>query len=120
MYSPIFELIYVESLIFENQQNYYDAIEISRKNNSSTQFIEFMLEMIFKGIETLKPSFKRIIIDEVIMKQLTKSEKALLQVLTLRFEINEYFTLEDIREIVNKQDANIRKYLITFVEVERF
>lgn len=51
-YNKLFELIPIETLVYENQQKYYDAIEISRKNNSSTIFIEFMLEMIFKTINS--------------------------------------------------------------------
>jgi len=51
-YNRIFELIPIETLVYENQQRYYAAIEDSRKINSSTAFIEFMLEMITKTIDS--------------------------------------------------------------------
>jgi len=51
-YNKLFELIPIETLVYENQQRYYEAIETSRKNNSSTAFIEFMLEMVSKTIDS--------------------------------------------------------------------
>jgi len=52
-YNELFELIPIETLVYENQQRYYDCIEASRKNNSSTVFIEFMLEMISQTVDAL-------------------------------------------------------------------
>ncbi len=43
---PIFEHLPVESIIFQNQQQYYDAISRSTRTSDSAHFIEFMLEEI--------------------------------------------------------------------------
>ena len=51
-YNKLFELIPIETLIYENQQRYYEAIQSSRVVDSSTAFIEFMLEMISKTIDS--------------------------------------------------------------------
>jgi len=51
-YDKLFELIPIESVIDANLQEYYHAIEISRQNNNSTVFIEFMLEMILRAIDS--------------------------------------------------------------------
>ena len=48
-YNKLFELIPIETLIYENQQKYYQAIEDSRKVNSSTTFIGFMLVVAIKS-----------------------------------------------------------------------
>lgn len=48
---PIFEHLPVESIVFQNQQQYYDAISRSTRTSDSAHFIEFMLEEI---LTTLK------------------------------------------------------------------
>lgn len=48
--SPVFEHLPVENIVHSNQQKYYDAINISTKNNDSSPFIEFMLEGILQTL----------------------------------------------------------------------
>ena len=45
-WAPIFAWLPVESIIHENQQGYYDAINASNDAGESTAFIEFMLTVI--------------------------------------------------------------------------
>ena len=45
-WTPIFAWLPVESIIHENQQGYYDAINASNDAGASTAFIEFMLTVI--------------------------------------------------------------------------
>ena len=45
-WAPIFAWLPVESIIHENQQGYYDAINASNNEGESTAFIEFMLSVI--------------------------------------------------------------------------
>lgn len=49
--SPIFEYIPIESLIHQNQNIYYRALEKSDAKGESTDFIEFSLEMILKSLK---------------------------------------------------------------------
>jgi len=48
---PIFEHLPVENIVFQNQQQYYEAISQSTKAPDCVFFIEFMLEEI---LDTLK------------------------------------------------------------------
>ena len=50
-FNPLFRYIPVESLIRKNQQAYYDALEKSDKEGTSTSFIEFILEIINQTID---------------------------------------------------------------------
>ena len=43
---PIFEHLPVENIVFQNQQQYYEAISRSTRTSDSAHFIEFMLEEI--------------------------------------------------------------------------
>ncbi len=49
--SPVFEHLPVENIVHSNQQQYYDAINTSTRQNDSGPFIEFMLGEI---LQTLK------------------------------------------------------------------
>lgn len=52
-FNPIFEYVPIESIIKDNQAEYYKAIDISNKLVSSTPFIEFMLKCINDAIKDL-------------------------------------------------------------------
>lgn len=49
-YHPVFEFIPVESLIKDNQQEYYDVLEASDNAGHSNAFIEFALRMIRQSV----------------------------------------------------------------------
>jgi Fic family protein len=50
---PVFEYLPVESLIKENQNNYYKALGASDKLGESTPFVEFMLALILQALNNL-------------------------------------------------------------------
>ena len=54
-WQSVFAQIPVESLIYEHQQAYYNAIQQSTKNTDSAVFIEFMLEMITQALPAITP-----------------------------------------------------------------
>lgn len=58
---PVFEYLPVETLIKENQTNYYNALSKSDKTGSSTPFIEFMLGIILQTLEQLLKNQNRTI-----------------------------------------------------------
>ncbi|MCH6256994.1 Fic family protein [Puniceicoccaceae bacterium K14] len=49
-YHPVFEYIPVESLIKENQKEYYKALEASDRIGNSTPFVEFSLSVIHQAL----------------------------------------------------------------------
>ena len=49
-WNPIFANIPVESLIYQNQKAYYEALQASTDRTDSTPFIEFILQMILDAI----------------------------------------------------------------------
>lgn len=57
-YNPVFQYIPIESIIKENQQAYYLALEQSDKQGESTRFIEFMLEIIHDSLSRYYSEFK--------------------------------------------------------------
>ncbi len=57
-YHPVFEFIPVESLIRENQKQYYRALETSDQSGDSTAFVEFSLSMIHEALDDFLEVFK--------------------------------------------------------------
>ena len=54
-WNPLFADIPVESLIFEHQAEYYQAIQESTRQTDSAPFIAFMLRMILDTVTTFAP-----------------------------------------------------------------
>lgn len=50
-WNPMFAWFPIETMVYENQQRYYQMLSLADSNNDSTPFIEFMLEMILDTLE---------------------------------------------------------------------
>ncbi len=116
-YNEIFEYLPIETLIYEHQQKYYDALSKAEKEAEATVFIEFMLDMILKTIEGIDniDYLKNIKLEYV--KALTKTEKEVLNALIGYFEDNDYIDNENAVNLLNKSSANVRKYFNKFVKL---
>ena len=114
-YNKIFEYLPIETLVYENQKKYYDALSKSKKDASSTAFIEFMLDMILQTIDkfgTIGSLIKVKNIDE-----LTNKDKEVLKELINYFNKKEIIDIQIAVNILNKNEANIRKYLRKFTSL---
>lgn len=54
-WNPLFADIPVESLVFEHQADYYEALRESTRQTDPTPFIAFMLRMILDAVTTAAP-----------------------------------------------------------------
>lgn len=116
-WNKIFDFLPIETLVYENQQEYYNAIALSGKNSDSTVFIEFMLNMILKTIINFENSDKLNKVKEEYLQNLSKTEKLILaQILTFLIDYD-IITMENARQITNKNEANLRKYFRNFAKL---
>ena len=113
-YNKIFEYLPIETLVFENQQKYYDALSKSEKEASSTIFIEFMLEMILKTIDKFDSNTYLDKIKNNCIASLTKTEKEILNKLLNYFENNEFINNDAASILLDKSKVNVRKYFKKF------
>jgi len=60
---PIFEFLPFETLISKTQSEYYNSLSLSDKSGKSTYFIEYMLDVINKSLESLLDYNNRILKD---------------------------------------------------------
>lgn len=54
-WNPLFADIPVESLVFEHQAEYYEALQMSTRETDSAPFIDFMLRMILDAVTSAAP-----------------------------------------------------------------
>ena len=52
-YYPVFEFLPIETLIKERQKQYHESLGKSDNTGESTEFIEYMLEIILESLEEL-------------------------------------------------------------------
>jgi Fic family protein len=57
-YHPIFEFTPVESIIKENQEQYYKALSHSDKTGDSTPFVEYALDMVLQALSDLADNLR--------------------------------------------------------------
>jgi predicted HTH transcriptional regulator len=97
-FNPIFSLLPTESIVRDYQKEYYKAIEDSTALGESTPFIEFMLEMILKSIQTTLKSDQ---------KSNYKSDQ---KVLALMKE-NSKITIYELMEKLSMSESGIKKVI---------
>lgn len=103
-WNPIFAWLPVESIIHDNQQAYYDAINISNSNGDSTVFIEFMLSVIKQAL---------LEVGEVPMVTGSKSDISLGKIYEF-LEMNEYIMNSDVQKLLGVSSATATRMLTSF------
>ena len=97
-FNPIFSLLPTESIVRDYQEEYYKAIEYSTQLGESTPFIEFMLEMIYKSIQTTLKSDQQ------------SNYKSDQKVLALMKE-NSKITIYELMEKLSMSESGIKKVI---------
>ena len=98
-----FQRVQLKSLIYENQDEYYSAIEKSAQIGNSIPFIEFMLKIILDTLNTLQAT-----------PQDEKERKIIefCQIPRSRKEIAEYLGIKDRKYLKEILDRLINKNLL--------
>ena len=94
----VFSAISTESIIRDNQERYYEALEEAGSLGESTPFIEFMLEVILESIESsVKSSVKSSVnTEDRILEHLTQNPKT---------------TIKELAKLLNLTTRAIEKQL---------
>lgn len=97
-WNPIFLNIPVESLIYQNQKAYYDALQLSTDHSDSAPFIEFILQMILDAIvasSTMNPDTAQA--SDQVTVQVSDQVKRLIEKMEHReYSLNELMSLMDL------------------------
>lgn len=111
-WNPIFAWLPVESIINENQQDYYSAINSSNAAGESTVFIEFMLSAIKDSLTDA------IEMSESMSGEMSKSDERWVPVATY-LRSHEFIMNADVRALCNVSPATANRILAGFVNEGR-
>ena len=100
-WKEIFAWLPVETLIKENQKEYYNVLKTSDSEANSTKFIEFMLSLILNTIEEITESEKKV--TQKVTVKVTPNQKKILDTI----KENPYITQEELANIVGIARKNI-------------
>ena len=93
-WKEIFAWIPVETLIKENQKDYYNVLGISDSVANSTKFIEFMLGLILNTIEEIIRNEKKVTVK--VTQKVTANQEKIIEAI----RINPFITQEELVSIV--------------------
>ena len=102
-WKSIFAWLPIETLIKENQAEYYKALNSSDTNAESTDFIAFMLDVILKTIREIIGTEKKI--TQKIDVKITANQKKIIRAI----KENPFVTQEELSQIVGIAKLNINK-----------
>ena len=116
-WNELFAWLPVETVIYENQQAYYDALEKSEKTGNSEPFIEFMLNAILQALEELPGRKITDIFTDIFTDKLSKTELEFLEQIAGYLDKNGEITNYRAQLLANKSDISVKKYFAKFVEI---
>jgi len=106
-WSPIFAWLPIESIIHDNQKEYYSAINISNSMGESTVFIEFMLSVIYKALLEA---------NEIPVITVNKKTEDRLNKIYEFLENNEYIMNSDVIKLLGVSSATATRILSLFTK----
>jgi Fic family protein len=120
-WNPLFANIPVESLVFEHQHEYYEALQESTNRTDSAPFIAFMLRMILDAVTTTAPQVTPQVGELVLALQGEMSREALQTTLGLqdRKSFRERYIRPALADgliemtIPDKPNSRLQKYRLT-------
>ena len=100
-WKEVFAWIPVETLIKENQSEYYNALNSSDKEADSSSFIEFMLSLLLKTIEEIIETEKKVTVK--VSVKVTVNQQKILDVI----KENPFVTQEELTQIIGLSRKSI-------------
>ncbi|MDR0823482.1 MAG: Fic family protein [Prevotella sp.] len=116
-WNELFAWLPVETVVYENQQGYYDALETAQKAGDSEIFIEFMLNVILQALEELPNRKITDIFTDINTDKLSKTELEFLEQIAGYLDKNGEITNYRAQLLTNKSDVSVKKYFAKFVEI---
>jgi len=116
-WNELFAWLPVETVVCENQSEYYVALQVSGKTANSEVFIEFMLNAILQALEELPNKKITDIFTDINTDKLSKSELEFLEQIAGYIDRNGEITNYRAQLLTNKSDISVKKYLAKFAEI---
>ena len=108
-WNPLFAWLPIESIIHDNQSEYYNAINVSNNNGESTVFIEFMLSVIKQALSEA---------DEVNTSRISPENKSYRRwkLISDFLKEHEFITNRNVQEILGVSSSTATRILSGFTK----
>ncbi|MDR2063647.1 MAG: Fic family protein [Candidatus Nomurabacteria bacterium] len=116
-WNEIFAWIPIETVVYENQGGYYEALGTSERSTDSGAFIEFMLDAIYQALSELPVHKITDIFTDIDTDKLSRAELEFLEQIAGFIDKNGEITNYRARLLTNKSDVSVKQYLAKFVEL---
>ena len=116
-WNELFAWLPVETVVYEKQQAYYDALQVAEKTANSEIFIEFMLNAILQALEELPTRKITDIFTDINTDKLSKTELEFLEQIVGYMDKNGEITNYRAQLLTNKSDSSVKKYFAKFVAI---
>lgn len=100
-WKKVFAWIPVESLIKDNQTEYYKALKSSDKTADSTLFIEFMLSLLLRTIEEIIENEKKVTVK--VTQKVTVNQQKILKAI----KNNPFITQDELSKVIGLSRKSI-------------
>ena len=108
--NTVFGWLPVETIVARRQEEYYEAIQQSTKQNDSAIFAEFMLEALAEAVREFKDN--QGVVGRPLGAPLSNTEQTVLKIVT----VNPYATYEEIADKINKTPKTVQRALALLKE----
>jgi Fic family protein len=116
-WNELFAWLPMETVVHENQQNYYNALQTAGKTANSEIFIEFMFNTILQALEELPNKKNTDIFTDIDTDKLSKTELKFLEQIAGYLDKNGEITNYRAQLLTNKSDISVKKYLAKFAKI---
>ncbi len=116
-WNELFAYIPVETIIYQYQQEYYQAINQSDQVGSSNIFIEFMLKAIIEALNSFDNMKITDMFTEIITDKLSNTEKEVLVTIFKYLKNTGSINNKKATELTGKSNESIKKYLNKFSQL---
>lgn len=116
-WNELFAWLPVETIVFQNQQAYYDVLHTAGKQADAGVFIEFMLDVIYQALAELPIRKLTDIFPDISTDNLTKTELEFLEQIAGYLDRNKEISNYRAQILTNRSAESIKKYLARFVKL---
>lgn len=104
-YKEFFSFMPIESMVKDNQQKYYQALEDSGSMGESTPFIEFMLEVISKSLKDYISQSKKNVPKDVLKNVPLKRVDEVVNII----KKDKNITISQIADLLSVSDKTVKR-----------
>lgn len=112
-WDSLFEWLPIETIVYQHQQRYYQALNSSNIKNDSTDFIEFMLEAILTTLNDY--SINKM--SDKMSDKISDKEQLIFQRIKSYLSENAMITNQKAVQLLELSPATARRYLAKFVKL---